>query len=114
MTNYQQKQKTLRDKKLAIKKLLLSTAFRISLIVLILILGVVYLLQTTFLSTKGYEITELDKKIENLEQENQKLEFEIASNSSMKNIQERLQNSNMVAVNNVEYITLLGNTVALK
>jgi cell division protein FtsL len=96
------------------KHLIFSTTFKISLIVFAMIFAVMYLIQVSSVSTKGYEISDLEGQIQELQQENQKLDYKIATYRSMKSIQERLQNTEMVPVNNVEYVTLVGTAVALK
>jgi len=92
----------------------LGTTCRVLLIVLIAIFGIMYLLQTSSVSTKGYEISDLENQIRLLEEASQKIEFEIATQQSMKNIQQRLQDTELVVANDVEYITLMGSAVALK
>lgn len=68
--------------------------------------------QTNAFSTKGYEINEIEGQIQALEQENQKLEFEIANHRSMQSIQSRLPSLDLVATDNVKYVTLTGSAVA--
>jgi len=114
MTTYHPKQKTLREKKKAVKRWLLSTTCRALLIVLVTVFGVMYLMQTSSVSTKGYEISDLEGQLRGLEEENQRLEFKIATQRSMKSIQQRLQGTELVAANDVEYVTLVGTAVALR
>jgi hypothetical protein len=57
-------------------------------------------------------MADLQRTITELEQENQKLEFEIAKYRSMQSIQDRLAQMNLVAVGDVEYLDIVGNTVA--
>ncbi len=97
---------------MAVKRLMLSGTFRIALSVLIVFLGVLNIVNLSSLSTKGYDISDLQKQITSLERENQKLEFNIARHGSMQSIQERLKNMDMIAADNVEYATIVGNTVA--
>ena len=112
MTN---KYETLRQKKQAFRQWIFSTTFRFTLITMLLVFGVLYLMQTSSLSTKGYEINDLEKQIQALEQENQKLGFEVATHRSMNSIQNRLAGLSMVeAGNNVEYVTLVGSAVAMR
>lgn len=105
-------QKTLGEKRMMMKRLLLSNAFRICLCVFILVFGVLHVINLSTMSTKGYDMTELQKKITMLERENQKLEFKIAKHSSMQSIQERLGDMKMVSADNIEYATLIGTAVA--
>ena len=105
---------TMRQKRLAIKRWFLSTTFRAGLMMMVMVFGVLYVMQTSSLSTKGYEISDLEQQIEVLEQDNQKLEFQIATHRSMDSIQTRLASMNLVSSDNVEYVTLLGTAVALR
>ena len=105
-------QKTLGEKRVFIKHLLLSKAFKVCLSMLILAFTVLHVINLSAMSIKGYDLMALQKQITSLERENQKLEFKIAKYSSMQNIQERLDNMNMVAAENVEYVALMGTVVA--
>jgi cell division protein FtsL len=105
-------QQTFGEKRMLIKRLLLSNTFRVCLSVFILVFGVLHVINLSTMSTKGYDMTKLQKQITSLERENQKLEFKIAKYSSMQSIQERLNNMDMVVADNVEYVTIMGTTVA--
>lgn len=94
------------------KRLFLSNVFRVCLSVFIVVFGVLYVINLSTMSTKGYDITDLQKKIISLERENQKLEIKIAKNSSMRSIQEKLDNMDMVVAENIEYATIMGTVVA--
>lgn len=89
-----------------------KTIFRVVLSAAVAVLGVLYVAQTSSVSTKGYDINALQKTIVELKQDNQRLEFEIAQQRSMESIQARLKNLNLVAANQVEYVTLPGTAVA--
>lgn len=71
-------------------------------------------MQTSNLSAKGYELSDLNKKISVLEQNNQRLGYEIANQQSMKNLEERVKKLKLVAADDVEYATLLSNAVAVR
>ncbi len=105
---------TLRDKKTAFKQWVLGASFRFSLLGLMVFLGVLYVVQTSAISTKGYEIRDLKKQVQDLEKENQNMQFSIANYSSLKSIQERLKGTGMVAVSDVQYVRLAGQAVAMK
>ena len=108
------KKQTMREKRLAIKKLFMNTTFRVGLSVLIGVFGIMYVAQTSSVSTKGYDINDLQRKITNLERENDRLGYQIAQNRSMQSIQARLAGMDLVAADDVEYTTLVGSTVALR
>lgn len=105
-------QKTLGEKRMIMKRLLLSNTFRVCLIVFVLFFGVLHVVNLSTMSTKGYDMTELQKQITMLERENQKLEIKIAKYSSMQSIQERLDGMKMVSADNIEYSTIIGTAVA--
>lgn len=114
MIKYTNKYKTMRERRLAVKEWMLSTTFRAVLLSVIAVFGILYVVQTSSASTTGYDMRDLERQIQSLEQENQKLEFEIATHRSMQSIQNRLVSLNMVEANNVEYATLVGTAVAMR
>lgn len=91
---------------------MVSASFRFGLIVFIVIFGFLYVWKTNSVSTKGYEISDLETHIKQLEQENRKLQVHIAEYSSMQSIQQRLAGADLVPTDHVEYVTLVGSTVA--
>lgn len=94
------------------RKILLSTTFRVSLIAITMVFGVGYVWQTNTVSTKGYLISDLEKQITQLENETRSLDVQIAEYKSMQSLQERLSDTELVAVTDVDYLTLVGTTVA--
>lgn len=108
--NYQ----TMRQKRQAWQMMLLGSSCRFVLVFVIIFVGVLYVMQTSNLSARGYEIGDLQKQITLLEQDNQKLEYEIANQQSMKNLEQRVKKLNLVAVGDIEYAKLLGNEVAVR
>lgn len=71
-------------------------------------------MKTSSVSTKGYEINDLKNKIQELEYENQRLDFEIANYRSMRSIQERLKDMNLVVATDVKYVNLTGSAMAMR
>ena len=90
----------------------MSASFRVGLLFVICAVGVLYVLQVSAISSKGYEINELEKQLQNLKQENEQLEFSIATNRSMQSIQGRLKGLDLVVEGNPEYVVLAGTAVA--
>lgn len=109
---YIETQQTLGEKRTMLKHLLLSNTFRICLSLFVVVFGVLHVINLSTMSTKGYDMTKLQKQITSLERENQKLEFKIAKYSSIQSIQERLDKMDMVAADNVEYAMIIGTSVA--
>ena len=108
------KKQTMRQKKISEKRWLMSKTTRVVLIFGIFLFSFLYLGQMNSVSTKGYAISDLEKEINNLEQENERLQFKIAKLGSLQNIQERMGGLQMVSVDNVEYLRMPGNFMALK
>jgi len=114
MNSYIEKKQTLREKKEALNKLLFSTSFRVSVGIFVLIFGVLYILKTTSVSTKGYMISDLEKQVATLEYENRKMDVEVAKLKSMQSLQERIASTDLVAVANVDYLNVLDGSVAVR
>lgn len=112
MNSYIEKKQTLREKKEALNKLLFSTSFRMSVGIFVLVFGVLYILKTTSVSTKGYIISDLEKQVATLEYENRKMDVEVAKLKSMQSLQERIASTDLVAVANVDYLNVLDGAVA--
>lgn len=104
----------MRQKRQAWQMMLLSTSFRFVLVFAVGLFGVLYIMQISNLSAKGYDIGDLQKQISLLGQENQRLEYEIANQRSMKNLEQRVKKLNLVAAGDMEYATLLSNEVAVR
>ncbi|PIZ95704.1 MAG: hypothetical protein COX81_00320 [Candidatus Magasanikbacteria bacterium CG_4_10_14_0_2_um_filter_37_12] len=114
MNAYLIQKPTLRQKKQAVQKWLVSRSFRAILIMLMVVFGVLYLFQTNAVSTKGFDISHLEKQIVELERETRKLDVKIAEYRSINSVQERLSTLNLVATNSVEYLTPVGTEVAFR
>lgn len=113
MTSYTAQQETTRRELYTTAKAWLpTTTLRLLFLLIFSICGLLYVIETSAVSTTGYEITAIQKQINNLEQENQRLQFDIATHRSMKSIQERLRSLNLVAVADAEYINGSRMTVA--
>ena len=112
MTKYTKKKQTMREKKLAMQRWLLGTSFRIGISVFVLFFGFVYVIQLSSVSTKGYDINDLQKQVNQLQRENRKMNVEISKYRSMQSIQERLSNTDLVAVDKVTYKNIIGTVVA--
>ncbi|OIO18669.1 MAG: hypothetical protein AUJ23_03220 [Candidatus Magasanikbacteria bacterium CG1_02_32_51] len=114
MNSYLEKKQTLREKKEDLNKLFLSTSFRISVGIFILIFGVLYILRTTSVSTKGYIISELEREVATLEYENRKMDVEVAKLKSMQSLQDRISKTDLVSVVDVDYLNILDGSVAVR
>lgn len=99
-------------KRFSLKDWFLSTSFRVSLIVGVMLLSVLYLIQTNAVSTKGFEISELERQIRVLEYDVRKINVEVATYRSMESVEMRLADLDLVASQQVQYLTPAGNPVA--
>lgn len=96
------------------RKSFFNSSLSIGIFCIGILFGVMYIIQTNSISTKGYEMSDLENKITLLEQENQKLEFQIASNKSMKSIQSRLVGTELVVADSFQYGSLVGTAMAMR
>lgn len=72
---------------------------------LVVILAGVYLFQVSTLSTKGYEIRQLELQLNELKEANQRLELEAAGLQSIQSIDEEIQLLNLIPSGTVKHIT---------
>lgn len=93
---------------------------QISLISLIFLLvvsicacGASYLYQVNDIATKGYEVRELENKIQDLNKENKKMEIKEVELRSMYNIEKSAQDLNLVNSGEITYVEING-PVAMK
>jgi hypothetical protein len=93
------------------KRGLFSATCRSFLILFIAVFGVLYLVQTSSVSSRGYELSDLEGHIHELERETRHLEIEISKYRSVESIQERLQGMDMVAADSVEYVSAVDQVV---
>jgi len=112
MRVYKHKKQTMRQRKMAMRNLFLNKTFRVLFLFVVGFTGFLNIVQITKISTKGYEINDLEKTIVALEHDTERLEFQISQYRSIQSIQERLQNLNMVSEENPEYVVLAGSAVA--
>jgi cell division protein FtsL len=71
---------------------------------LCLVLMVSYFVQANSFSTKGFEISRLQQQVDDLAENNKKLQIEAAELQSLQRIQNEPQVTGMVPVNTVTYI----------
>ncbi len=88
--------------------------YRIFIIAFFLISASAYLWQINALSTRGFKIKELENNISDLKKDNQTLELEVTNEQSMFNLNERIKQLNLVAIQKVEYLQPIGPAVAVR
>lgn len=89
-----------------------SKAIRFGLVAIVFLFGTAYIVKTASSATSGYQMHELEKKTALLQTEVQKLQVEIANQSSMASISSRLVKLNMVEADKIKYFTLKNTAVA--
>lgn len=76
----------------------------IAIIALIVVVSVSYLIQINSLATKGYQIKELEKKVDELKQQKADLELEALSLQSMGVVKEKIADLGMVLAGETDYL----------
>jgi len=89
-----------------------SVLLKIIVVVIVIGLFVGYIGKVNVTSTKGYAIRDLELQVKNLEHETQQLDIELAQNSSMQTLKQRVDHMGMEQAENVEYLMPLGTAVA--
>lgn len=97
---------------ISIPRWLTSKTARLGLFSIILLFSIAYIINTTSSATSGYQMRELEKQTLSLETEVQKLQVEIADNSSMSSISSRLVKLNMIEASSIKYLTTKNMVVA--
>lgn len=83
------------------------------LVVLILFSGAFYLYQVNDLATKGYEIKDIENRIQNLEKDSKRMQIKEVELRSMYNIEKSTQDLNLVNPASVSYIEM-DSSIAMK
>jgi len=91
---------------------MVSATFRVALMGCLLLFGVLYVIQMNEVSTKGFDMSDLQRNITQLGYENERLEFEIAQHRSLGSIQKRLEDMDFVRVTDARYVSAVGSAVA--
>ena len=76
---------------------------------LLFVLGVAYLLQVGSLSTKGYVIKDLEVRLADLKEQNERLEIEARSLQAIENIETEAHTLNLVPAGVASHPLLDGN-----
>ncbi|MCL5093904.1 MAG: hypothetical protein M1355_02140 [Patescibacteria group bacterium] len=77
--------------------------FALSLILFFLI-TVLFLIQSNRVAVRGYEISELEKEVAILKEQNEKIQLEASKYESVNRVREELKNSNMVPIKQINYV----------
>ncbi|MDD2757771.1 MAG: hypothetical protein PHD72_00135 [Patescibacteria group bacterium] len=87
---------------------------RIVYITILVATSLIYICQTSLAAGSGYEMRDLQNKVNTLQEDIQKIEVEIAENTSMAKLETRLAELNMVAISDIKYISAVETAVAKK
>lgn len=82
-------------------------------LILVCLLSLFYLAQLFDSSTKGYQMSDLKKKAEELREENRKLQVKAAELKSYKHIEEEAKKLNMLPSTSIVYINSTSGTVVI-
>ncbi len=85
-----------------------------ALMALVVFLVGVYVNQINVISTKGFELRQLDKSIAQLEAKNQKLNWQLVEKQSMAEITKKVEILSMVKNDNIVYLSSTGVAMARK
>ncbi|MDP2656190.1 MAG: hypothetical protein Q8P11_01355 [bacterium] len=69
------------------------------------VLGIVYLVQINSLSTKGYRIKELQRTVDTLTQNNEKLQLSAIEKQSMATLRQRMDSMKLVSTSTLDFIS---------
>lgn len=81
-----------------------TLAPRIVCIAVLVVFSLAYIWQVTSAAGSGYEMRDLQTKVEGLRADIQKLNVNLASNNALTNLQKRVNALNMTSVANITYI----------
>jgi hypothetical protein len=87
--------------------------FTAALVTMIFTCGAVYLYQVNDLATKGYEIRDIENRIQVLEKESKKMKIKEVELRSMYNIEKSTQELNLISPKSVTYVEM-DSSVAMK
>ncbi len=89
-------------------------ALNILFIVVIVLLGTAYLVQINQTATSGFAMKDMNKQINELKEQHQKLELQVADLQSLQNIQDATERLQLVSHTKLEYVQPTDGMVALE
>lgn len=76
--------------------------------------SVVYLVEINYITTRGFHLKEIEKKINDVKEENEKLSLQVIQIKSMANLSEKIAELDMVPAEKIIYYNSAGQAVAKK
>lgn len=86
--------------------ILTGTLARVTMFSLIVLLLVGYVVQISKLTAGGFKIADLEKQVNSLADETQKMNAEVASYQSIHSVEKRLDGISMVPVGQIHYVNV--------
>lgn len=80
---------------------------------LVMVIGIAYIAEVNRASTRGYQMRDLEKRIDVLSVENEQLEYQVAAKESVDHVTANLRMLGMVPVDRVAYTSTGGASVAV-
>ena len=99
---------------LAVRFLSQQKSWRGILMIGLVAVGFSYLVTVVSISTRGYKMRDLERRIDTLKLENKKLNLQVAEMQSPARIAEWVKTSGMIAISNVQYISATTGAVAAR
>ena len=84
------------------------------LMAVLMVVGFSYLVSVVTISTRGYTMRDLERRIDTLKMENKKLNLQVAEMQSPARIEEWVKTSGMVAAASVQYVSATTGVVAVR
>jgi len=81
---------------------------------LICIIGLLYIFQTNSVATKGYDLEKYEKKLADLQKENQKMIIELADLESMNNLENKTNEFCAINYKDINYVASTSGIVAME
>lgn len=95
---------TIKEKRQRAQAFFLGCTFRIGLLAFILVLGLMHVLQMSKNSTQGYALSALQNNLQQVSEEVQTIESDIALNQSMVSVKKRLAGSDFVPAQQISFL----------
>lgn len=103
---------TIRERRAVLQAWLVTDTARTIIGGLVVVLLVLNVVKTSAVSTEGFELSELQKRIEQLEHETTRLGVQVADQRSIRSLEKRIDSLDMVQAGEVVYAKPVGTAVA--
>lgn len=83
---------------------LTGTLARVTILSVIVVMVIGYVVQVSNLTTGGFQIADLEKQVDSLSDETQKINAEVATYQSIHSVEKRLEGISMVPAGQIHYV----------